>query len=112
MAKLLWKIVLLDWIERSKKALFELCPSSTERFVSHKGPQNNVNNIKSCLKLLNEAGENIPRVMSHYLDEFQPVTFNSLDISCLLGKTEHFYHETGYVCADKCLQGSPCSNSG
>lgn len=26
--------------------------------------------------------------MSHYLDELPTVTFNSLDISCLLGKIE------------------------
>lgn len=59
-----------EWIESSKKMLFD------------------VNNVKSCLKVLNEAGENIPRFVSHHLDELPPVTFNSLDVSCLLGKIE------------------------
>ncbi|XDV40281.1 hypothetical protein PO909_009399 [Leuciscus waleckii] len=62
--------------------------SSSQRCLAHKGPQKDVNNVKSCLKLLNEAGENIPRFVSHYLDELPTVTFNSLDISCLLGKIE------------------------
>lgn len=42
--------------------LFELCPTS-QRCVSHKGPQKDVNNIKSCLKVLNECGENTPSLL-------------------------------------------------
>lgn len=77
-----------EWIESSKKVIFDLCPSTSQRCVAHKGPQKDANNVKSCLKLLNEVGENIPRVVSHYLDELPTVTFNSLDISCLLGKIQ------------------------
>lgn len=68
-----------EWIESSKKVLFELCPSTTQHFVAHKGPQKDANNVKSCLKLLNEAGENIPRFVAHYLDDLPPVTF----LACL-----------------------------
>lgn len=77
-----------EWIENSKKALFELCPHTTQRFVTHKGPQKDANNIKSCLKVLNEAGENIPHFVSHHLDELPPVTFNSIDVSCMLRTLE------------------------
>lgn len=45
-------------IEVSKKVLFELCPSS-QRNISHKGAQKDTNNIKSCLKVLNECRENV-----------------------------------------------------
>lgn len=86
-----------EWIEASKKLLFELCPT-TQRCVSHKGSQKDVNNIKSCLKVLNECGDNIPRFVSHYLDDLPPVTFSSLDISSLLGKLERMQTE---VCAMK-----------
>ena len=56
-----------DWIEASKKMLFELCPT-TQRNISHKGAQKDTNNIKSCLKVLNDCGDNGPRFVSHYLD--------------------------------------------
>ncbi|XP_050985703.1 uncharacterized protein LOC127177458 [Labeo rohita] len=77
-----------EWIANSTKLLFELCPGSTRKLVAHTGPQKDSKNIRSCLKLLNEAGENVPRFVSHHLDELPPVTFNSLDVSCLLGKIE------------------------
>lgn len=77
-----------EWIENSRKVLFELCPHTTQRFVTHKGHQKDVNNVKSCLKVLNEAGENIPCFVSYHMDELPPVTFNSLDVSCLLGKID------------------------
>lgn len=46
-----------DWIENSKRVLFEVCPS-TQRNVVHKGVHKDANNVKSCLKLLNGVGEN------------------------------------------------------
>ncbi|KAF3843905.1 hypothetical protein F7725_015953 [Dissostichus mawsoni] len=85
-----------EWIETSKKTLFELCPETKQRCVAFKGNQKDANNIKSCLKVLNECGENIPRFVSHYLDELPPVTFNNLDVSNLLSKMERLHSE---VCA-------------
>lgn len=67
------------WIEASKKMLFELCPT-TQRNISHKGAQKDANNIKSCLKVLNECRNNVPRFVSHYLDELPPVTFTNMDV--------------------------------
>lgn len=55
-------------IEASKKVLFELCPSS-QLNISHKGAQKDTNNIKSCLKVLSECGENVPRFVSYYLED-------------------------------------------
>ncbi|KAK9970037.1 hypothetical protein ABG768_028176 [Culter alburnus] len=81
-----------DWIEASKKVLFELCPT-TQQNVSHKGPQKDVNNIKSCVKVMNECGEDIPRFVSHYLDELPPVSFDSIDVSSLLGRMEQLSAE-------------------
>ena len=37
-----------EWIEESKRLLFDMCPTST-RCVKHKGPQKDNNNIKDCL---------------------------------------------------------------
>lgn len=45
-----------EWTESSKKVLFELCPDTRQRCVAFKGNQKDVNNIKSCLKVLNECG--------------------------------------------------------
>lgn len=84
-----------EWIEALKKVLFEVCPT-TQRCVSHKGAQKDENKIKSCLKVMNECGENIPRFVMHYLDELPPVTFTSLDVSNLQVKLE-------------CLQADVCS---
>ncbi|XP_057695242.1 zinc finger protein 184-like [Corythoichthys intestinalis] len=81
-----------DWIEASKKTLFELCPT-TQQNVSHKGAQKDVNNIKSCLKVLNECGDNVPRFVSHYLDELPPVTFANLDVCTILRKVEQLHAE-------------------
>ena len=46
------------------------------------------NNVKSCLKLPNEVGEDVPRFVSYHLDDLPPVTFNSLDVSCLVSRIE------------------------
>lgn len=86
-----------EWIEASKKVLFELCPT-TQRNIAHTGTQKDINNIKSCLKVLNECGENVPRFVSYHLDELPPVTFTGMDISCLLGRLEKMNAE---VCSVK-----------
>lgn len=79
-----------DWIEASKKTLFEICPSN-QRNIVHKGAQKDANNIKSCLKVLNECGENIPRFVSHYLEELPPVNFSNMDVCGLLRKLEQVH---------------------
>lgn len=67
-----------EWIESSKKVLFKLCPDTKQRCMIYKGNQKDTNNIKYCLEVLNECGDNIPRFVSHYLDELPPVSFNNL----------------------------------
>lgn len=84
----LWTTSALIGLRTPKRVLFEVCPS-TQRNVVRKGLHKDANNVKTCLKLLNEVGENIPRFVSRHLDELPPVTFNSLDVSCLLGRIEH-----------------------
>lgn len=81
-----------QWIESSRKVLFELCPH-TKRYLTFKVNQKYVNNIKSCLKLPNECGEDIPLFVSHFLDELPPLTFKSMDISSFLSKMEHLHTE-------------------
>uniref|UniRef100_A0A1A8RRE2 Uncharacterized protein n=2 Tax=Nothobranchius rachovii TaxID=451742 RepID=A0A1A8RRE2_9TELE len=81
-----------EWIEESKHLLFELCSSSV-RHIRHKGQQKDSNNIKDCLKVLNECDENIPRFVFHYLDELPPVGFGNLDASALLSGIEKLYRE-------------------
>ena len=78
-----------EWIEESKRLLFDLCLNSTQRCVAHKGSQKDTNNIKACMKLLNECGEDIPRFVSHHLDELpEPVGFGDMDASALLSRVE------------------------
>lgn len=72
--------------------LFELCPT-TQRNISHKGAQKDANNIKSCLKVLNECGDNVPRFVSYYLDKLPPVTFSNMDVCGLLCKVEQLHAE-------------------
>lgn len=79
-------------IEASKNVLFDLCPT-TQRNIAHKGQQKDASNIKSCLKVLNECGDKIPRFVSHFLDELPPVSYSSLDVSSLLGKIQKTYEE-------------------
>lgn len=75
-------------IESSKKVLFEVCSNTTQRLVSHEGAQKDINNVKLCLKVLNECGDNIPKFVSHFLDELPPVSFTSIDVSVLMGKMQ------------------------
>ncbi|XP_028429851.1 uncharacterized protein LOC114552954 [Perca flavescens] len=81
-----------EWIEESKRLLFEKCPTSM-RCVKHKGSQKDINNIKDCLKVLNECGENIPRFVSHNLDELPPVGFEHVDASALLSRVQQLSRE-------------------
>lgn len=81
-----------EWIEMSKKTLFELC-HTTQRNICHKGVNKDANNVKACLKVLNECGDQIPRFVSHYLDELPAVSFTSLDVCTLLRKMESLHAE-------------------
>lgn len=88
------KIVLLasnnfssEWVEVSKRQLFELCMTSI-RCIKHRGPQKDADNIKDHLRVLNEGGENIPRFVLHYLDVLPPVGFGNMDASALLSRVE------------------------
>lgn len=99
-----------EWITNSTKLLFELCPGTTRKFVAHNGPQKDSKNVRSCLKLLNEAGENVPRFVSHHLDELPPVTFSSLDVSCLLGKIEQLSADINTMKQAVSLQTNICND--
>lgn len=80
-------------IEASKKVLFEVCPNTSQRNVSHKGAQKDTNNVKLCLKVLNECGDNVPRFVSHFLDDLPPVSFNHIDAAALLTRIEQLNNE-------------------
>lgn len=99
-----------EWITNSTKLLYELCPGTTRKIVAHTGPQKDSKNVKNCLKLLNEAGENVPRFVSHHLDELPPVTFNSLDVSCLLGKIEQLGADITTMKQAVSLQTNTCND--
>ncbi|XP_011661635.2 uncharacterized protein LOC105437100 [Strongylocentrotus purpuratus] len=77
-------------IEQSKKVLFDVCSSMndhvTVRNVAHKGPSRDVNNIKTCIKLLLECGDKIPTFVAKDLDRLPPVGFDNIDVSALLGR--------------------------
>lgn len=76
-----------DRIESSKAVLSELLPHN-KRWVTHRGQKKDINNVKLCLQVLNECGEEIPRFVSHFLDELPPVSFKHIDVSALLGKMQ------------------------
>lgn len=99
-----------EWITNSTKLLFELCPGTTRKLVAHTGPQKDSKNVRSCLKLLNEAGENVPRFVSHNLDELPPVTFSSLDVSCLLGKIEQLGADINTMKQAVSIQTNTCND--
>lgn len=88
-------------IESSKKVLFEVCPNTSQRCVAHKGAQKDINNVKMCLKVLNECGDNIPRFVSHYLDDLPPISFNHIDASALLTRIEQL--STDITCMKKSI---------
>ena len=83
-------------IENSKNVLFELCSHAKSRNIAHRGQHKDANNIRLCLQVLNECGEDIPRFVSHYLDDLPPVSFSNLDVSCVLKRMEQLHSE---VCA-------------
>lgn len=72
-------------IETSKAVLSELLPHH-KRWISHRGQKKDVNNVKMCLQALNECGEEIPRFVSHFLDDLPPSHLNTSMCLCSLGK--------------------------
>ena len=80
-------------IDAAKKALFEVCPDTSQRCVAFKGQQKDTNNVKLCMKVLNECGEDIPRFVSYFLDDLPPVSFNHIDVSTLLGRMQQINKE-------------------
>ena len=55
-------------IETSKAVLAELFPHN-KRWISFRGQKKDINNVKMCMQVLNECGEEVPRFVSHFLDE-------------------------------------------
>ncbi|KAL7375510.1 hypothetical protein ABVT39_018636 [Epinephelus coioides] len=94
------KVVLLatnnfssDWIEKSKGFLFEVCPTTMQRKIKHTGCDKDAKNVKACLSLFNESGENMPMFVSHFLDKLPPVGFGNMDTSALLSRVEQLSSE-------------------
>ena len=85
-----------DRIESSKAVLSELFPHN-KRWTSYRGPKKDINNVKLCLQVLNECGEEIPRFVSHFLDELPPVSFKHVDVSALLGKMQQINVDIDYL---------------
>lgn len=82
-----------EWIAKSKGFLFEVCPTTTQRKINHTGKDKDTKNVKACLSLFNEFGENMPMFVSHRLDKLPPVGFGSLDASALLRRVEQLGSE-------------------
>ena len=62
--------------------------------------------------MLNECGENIPRFVSHYLDELPPVGFGSMDASALLSRLEQLNREVSSLKRAMDAQTSVSENLG
>ena len=71
-------------IEDSKAVMAELFPDS-KRWSSHRGEKKDELYIKMCLAVLKENVE-LPRFVSHYIDELPPVSVKHVDVSALLGR--------------------------
>lgn len=97
----------------SSESSEKILGTRSQHFIAHKGRQKDVNNIKSCLKLLrkageNEAGENIPCLCLHKL-----LPFKSFDVSCLLGKIKHrLIEHLSSPCPGECRKGARSPGSG
>lgn len=85
-----------EWIESSKAVLSELLPHYKRR-ISHRGQKKDINNVKMCLQVLNECGEEISRFVLHFLDELPPVSFKHIDVSVLLGKMQQINTDIDYL---------------
>lgn len=68
-----------------KETLYDLC-ASTQHSLLYKGAQKDVNYVKSCFKVLNECGDNVPGFVSHHLEELPPVTFTNMDVCQFPGR--------------------------
>lgn len=78
-------------MDRRISETFELCLTK-QRNTTHKGTHKDMNNIKDCLKLLNECGENISRFDSYHLDELPP--------GCLGATQQDGMLELGSLCLE------------
>lgn len=83
-------------IEASKTVLSELFPNSI-RWVVHRGQKKDINNVKMCLQVVNECGQDIPRFVSHFLDELPAVLYNNMDVSALLCKMLQINADIDYL---------------
>ena len=54
----------------------------------HKGPTKDINNVKAMIKLLLECGDKAPTFVAKDLNRLPPVSFDSLDVSALLGRLQ------------------------
>lgn len=97
-------------IEAAKKALFEVSPDTSQHCITYKGQQKDSNHVKLCMRVLNECGEDVPRFVSHFLDDLPPVSFNHIDVSKLLGRMEQLNSEI--CCMKRTLetQTNVCEN--
>ena len=85
-----------DWIEKSKSFMFDVCnkiATPSQRNIKHTGRDKDIKNIKACLSLFNEFGEDVPMFVSHFLDKLPPVGFGSIDVSALLSRIDQLSHE-------------------
>ncbi|KAL7383434.1 hypothetical protein ABVT39_010640 [Epinephelus coioides] len=73
-----------EWIESAKKALFEVCPDASQCCTTFKGQQKDINNVKLCMKVLNEC-----------------------DVSTLLGRMEQLNSE---ICCMKRTESNVCES--
>ena len=74
-----------DEIEKAKKLLYEHCDGeNTPRMVTRKGPKKKSQNMDDIIKLVHDNGSKLPKFVALNLQALPPVSFNSLDVSCLL----------------------------
>lgn len=93
-------------IEDSKAVMAELFPDC-KRWASHKGEKKDELYIKMCLAVFKEKVD-LPRFVSHYIDELPPVSFKHVDVSALLGRIMQLNKDIEVLKMSLTSQASAC----
>jgi len=86
-------------IECSKKLLFLLLSDqdTQTRKVKRKGEKKNRDNIDDIIRLLQEKGDDVPKLAAVDLSRLPPITFDSVDVSVLLNSIKKMENEMAFL---------------
>ena len=86
-------------IECSKKLLFLLLSDqdTQTRKVKRKGEKKKCDNIDDIIRLLQEKGDDVPKLAAVDLSRLPPITFDSVDVSVLLNSIKKMENDMAFL---------------